>query len=315
MRALLIVLASIFFNPAFLSAQENAACGRFFSALRANFSALERFDVIIEEEGLMAMDGFMDFHGAQRLVVDMEKQKALVLRHARYRSLELEQEQHRLESRLILGDKTWTRSLDAPKKMKVSPFAQSLAHAEIYDLSFVGAYPFPTLLADDESGSSNKWEFLVTSANGYGKLLQDADMAKVDVTYPAVETGTPGYQSQTRFVHTFSLDTLTPKSFEWGTIFVSGDGPPQYRPQKRESYRWAEFDGLMLPTRLSASFLIIKAEEDGVKLDNGMREIKLHWESVNDEIPEAMWDPERWGELDEIQRNCIYPETAAEKKE
>lgn len=105
----------------------------------------------------------------------------------------------------------------------------------------------------------------------------------------------------------FDLKTLVPRSAEWGWVDVRDGNELPFQPSYREQYRWKETDGIMLVKGISRAREVIRRVGEKLVPENEIHETKFHWNSVNKAIPEDWWSRERWADLDEIRKQCLFP--------
>lgn len=283
-----------------------AECGRFFSVLRANALAVDRFDVTLEREALRADN--RDILQTHRLVLDEAENRALILRKTRTRNLGAGDEKLSLECWLISEKQTYIRSAETTQKSLAIPFKHSLRTHGFYNLQLVGAVAFPLEIGSQSFGGADRWASLIQNANGYGKLEQNSRTAKMDIVLPPTDLG-PGSTMSRRTLYSVDLRTLAPKSAEWGWLAKRDGTQLPFQPTQRELYRWTEIKGIVLPTTISSSQVSHRRVGDELRPENGFQETKLHWNSVNESLPEEWWMPERWADLDEIRKQCVYPKS------
>ncbi len=305
LNCLLIVLAGACQNTFSQGKLASTSVGEFLAALEANYSAIESFDVLVEEEGIDAIEGgFYDYKVTRRLAFHPGNNRLLSLKSARIRNFETGKVDDSLRSLIAIGDQVWIRELTLPQVRSRRDFSEIAILAEVFDPALIGVSKFPGQLEPDSTKRNEHWDFLTTSANAYGKGVQDADHASFSITHPFVESGTANVRTATRFAYDFDLRTLTPRAWAWGWVSAVGDADPRFHPQHREQYRWKELDGIFLPTQIDASSVVITDGDEGPRKEESMKTTKLTWLSVNRKMNEEMWQPDRWDDLDEIKKGC-----------
>ncbi|GAB5403322.1 MAG: hypothetical protein Aurels2KO_15530 [Aureliella sp.] len=296
------LIAVLFFATGLQSvcSGQNGECGSFFSALQANALSIERFDVCTESEALKVDN--RNFRQTERLILDMPRQRALLLRNRVVKELGTDKQEASLEAYLTLADTTWRRSIHGDLRRASIPFEKALKVSGFTNVQLIGAMPFPTVIGSQSSGGDDDFEFLIRNANAYGKLEQNSRTAKVIATLPPRKPG-----RSNRFQYTFDLKTLVPKSAEWGWVdFQDGTELP-FQPAHREQFRWRDSGGIMLPTSISRAREVLRSVGGKRVPENEIQETKLHWNSVNKPLPDDWWLPERWADLDEIRKQCVFP--------
>lgn len=278
--------------------------GEYLEALRANYSTIDSFDVTVGQESLKLQGDAYGCEGCERIIFDSEKMRALVLKNMTYMNMASGAEEVVLESTLVKGDEVWVYQFPGNQVRRSRPFAEAIESLEVFDPMQIGLLPFPQKLTLDGKRRADKWDLLIGSANQYGSTEQDAEHARLVVQMPHRTNGQAGVKFSPRLTYVFSLENLTPRSLVMGNVVEFEGSLRPFKPKTRESYRWRDVNGIMLPTHLSFSERVSMRKGEKVSSDHQNIETRFNWRSVNEPLADDLWEPVRWGSMTEIRAAC-----------